>query len=208
MPQTGQRFNVMKKTALPATAGEGIPLFTTDSNELFVGTGPATPIQRINLSAPTTITTVADTTSVQFTNLDINASNGYKLMCSIKAPSAACYYSLFYNGIVTATDYVSIRLDTSVSGTGKSVSTRTVSNAAFAYTAGGTTNKTLVSADVNLIGGIPITFARSTRTEVDDLCDYSVSYTAGLSNVTSITITSSTANGIKAGSVFELRRNT
>ena len=197
---TQTRFNTLVKSELPTSAPDGVPIFTTDTNELFVGAGDSMPLQRVNVSDPVVLAVDTDTTSIKFDGLDINAYEGYIVYADLLSASASYNCNIYFNNNLVNSNYVSQRLElTSATFSNKKASTPT-----FMYTT--SRARAYAKVEVSMLGGYPVFNSTGIRATKDDIMMFAGRMLVTQDNVTSITISSQNTNGIKAGSRFLLYR--
>lgn len=197
MGVTSNKFNVINSGLLPTIALDGVPYFTKDTNELYVGTGEG--IVKVDIGhSPNVITVDTDVTSVKFTGLDLLSNMGYKLVSTVKATKSAYNVYLYFNGNVTATNYTSQK---SLSTGSKFTVTSASAPVLLDVLANGTTWTT---TDIDILSGYPIFIGTGIRNGSDYVNSYGGRMNTTVTNITSLTITAAVAKGIKAGSIFEL----
>lgn len=197
MGVTSNKFNVINSGLLPTIALDGVPYFTKDTNELYVGTGEG--IVKVDTGhSPKIINVDADVTSVQFTGLDLLSDVWYKLVSTVKAINSAYNIYLYFNGNTTAANYTSQK---SLSTGNKFTVTSASAPILLDVLANGITWTT---TNIDILGGYPVFRGYGVRNGSEYLNSYGGRLSSITTNVTSITITAAVTKGIKAGSIFEL----
>jgi len=158
------------------------------------------PSGTLRLVASTEVT--SDTTSVSFTNLDINTDKMYVIICNVKNNTASTSsYNLFINSDTTTTNYYTQLLQ--AAGTALSANRFTSPQVLYltAGTRGVSTVKVFLDADSYL--KCAFEHLRDTGSGILYVCGH-VSKTASVTNITQIDIQASITNAISAGSTFAL----
>lgn len=115
--QTMFRFSRINKADLPATASDGIPIITKDTDEIFIGAGGSSPL--INLTSRARIkkevVLTANYSSIKFDNLDSSQDKGYLIFGEVSNRSnTTSDYRIWTNNDKTATNYSTIPVSGSV----------------------------------------------------------------------------------------------
>lgn len=204
MPITSGKFTVVSSLMLPASAGDGVPIFTSDSNELYIGQGASLPLKRVDVIDPSVLVVSANTTSIQFTGLDINKYQGYTLIASVLSNSSSYNCSLYFNDVTDARSYNSQRLEVSGTGVKSYNATKYSGSSVFMYT--NANSYSYAKVDIALLGAYPIFNSTGIRAGADDIVQHTGRMTIGQNNITSLTITAASHGGILSGSNFMLYR--
>lgn len=202
MGVTVPRFIRIPKAQIPTFASDGVPYMTSDTDEIFVGTGVDTPLKKLNIIEPIVATIDVSTTSFTFSNLDVSVAQGYTLVTELLSQNSAYACYLYFNDNFTNNKYTSQKLNL----TGTTWANAKANNASFLGT--NANNPAFAIVDIDIINGYPVYMSREVRGTLDDISHYHGMLNTAQSNITSITITAATANGLKAGSKFSLYRRT